>query len=75
MRGIKPHFIVNAIDCFEGSVTTFIESEKSRYGSQIEDMLGVSALQAIEARKSNNTQLLIDSHYTELTQINSPNCK
>ena len=67
--GIKPYFIINAIDHFEGNISDFMNAEKGRYGEQIEAMFGVSALKAIEARKTNNTQLLIDSHYTELTQL------
>lgn len=67
--GIKPYFIINAIDHFEGNISDFMNAEKGRYGEQIEAMFGVSALKAIEARKTNNTQLLIDSRYTELTQL------
>lgn len=68
-KGIKPYFIINATDQFDGSVASFIESEKKRYGSLISDMISVSARQAIEARKTNDAQLLIDSHSAELTQL------
>ncbi|MEG0439260.1 MAG: GTPase [Solibacillus sp.] len=66
---ITPHFIVNAIDQEDGDITSFIESEKSRYGHAIGDIVPVSALQALEARKTHDMQLLIDSRITELTQL------
>lgn len=68
-RGMKPYLIVNAIDEGGDVDASFIESEKVRYGMYIEQALGVSALKAVEARKTNDMQALIDSHYTELTQL------
>lgn len=68
-REVKPYFLVNAIDSFEGDIQAFIQSEKERYGQKIEDFLQISALQAIEAQKKNNTQLLIDSNYNEVITV------
>lgn len=68
-RDCKPHLIVNAIDETGDVDTNFIESEKARYGQYIDRIQAVSALKALEARKTNDTQLLIDSRYTELTQL------
>lgn len=67
-RKMKPHLIINAIDKDEDSAA-FVEAERARYGELIEDVLAVSAQTAMEARKSNDMQLLIDSRYTELTQL------
>ncbi|MEG0472153.1 MAG: GTPase [Solibacillus sp.] len=66
---IVPHFIVNGIDEAEGDVTQFIASEKARYGHLIGDVIAVSADQALEARKTHNMQLLIDSRITQLSQL------
>lgn len=68
-RGIKPHFIVNAIDSYEGNIMDFVKSEYNRYGNQISSMVAVSATKAIEASKTNNEQLKIDSQYYELLQL------
>lgn len=65
---MKPYLIVNAIDEQEESAA-FIEAEKVRYGELVEGAIGVSAQVAMAARKTNDTQLLIDSRYTELTQL------
>lgn len=67
-RDMKPYLIVNAIDSHEDTAA-FIDSEKARYGDLIEGALGVSSLLAMEARKTNDMQLMIDSHYTEFTQL------
>lgn len=68
-RNIKPYFIVNAIDECEQGIDTFISIERARYGDYISDIIGVSAKQALVARKTNNTQQLIDSRYTTFTQL------
>ncbi len=68
-RNIKPYFIVNAIDECEQGIDTFISMERARYGNYISDIIGVSAKQALVARKTNNTQQLIDSRYTTFTQL------
>lgn len=65
-RGIKPHFIINAIDSYEGEMEEFIQSESSRYGDQIQTMVAVSALKALEASLTNDEQLKIASQYDEL---------
>ncbi|MER1987302.1 MAG: dynamin family protein [Solibacillus sp.] len=67
-REMKPHLIINAIDGDERGAA-FTEDEQARYGEFIESTLGVSAQIAMEARKTNDMQLLIDSRYTELTQL------
>lgn len=68
-REIKPYFLVNAVDSFEGDIASFIKSEKSRYRQYVEDFLHISALQAIEARKNHDMQLLIDSNYTAVENL------
>lgn len=67
--GIHANVVINRIDEFEGNVTTFITEEKERYGDHIGEVVAVSALQALQARKTNNMQLLIDSRITQLTQL------
>ncbi|MEK4385853.1 dynamin family protein [Solibacillus sp. FSL W7-1464] len=68
-RGITAHLIVNGIDRVDGEVETFLEMEKERYGYFIGEDVPVSALKAQEARQTNNTQLLIDSRLTQLSQL------
>lgn len=65
----KPHVIVNAIDETDVEVQQFIASEKKRYGDKVDQIVAVSARLAMEARKTNDTQLLIDSKITELSQL------
>ena len=67
-RHMKPYVVVNAIDEFVYSAA-FIASENLRYSQYIENIIGVSALLANEARKTNNTQSLIDSNFTSFTQL------
>lgn len=67
--GHKPHVIVNAIDETNVDVKQFIASEKNRYGNKVGEIIAVSALLAMNARKTNDTQLLIDSKITELSQL------
>lgn len=67
--GHKPHLIVNGIDQTEINVNQFISSEIERCGDKIDETVSVSALLAMEARKTNTPQLLIDSKITELTQL------
>ncbi|WP_431030329.1 dynamin family protein [Lysinibacillus sp. LZ02] len=67
-RGMKPHFIINAIDDTE-NVAAFMQSESERYGGKIASMTAVSATQALEAAKTNNAQLFIDSKYGELHKL------
>lgn len=66
--GIHTNLVINRIDQFDGNVETFITNEKARYGEYIGEVVAVSALQALQARKTNNMQLLIDSRITQLTQ-------
>lgn len=67
--GRNVHLIVNGIDNMEESVESFIESEINRFGPYISEVVAVSALQALEARRTNDTQLLIDSRITQLSQL------
>lgn len=67
--GHKPHLIVNGIDEATKNVHQFIASEKERYGDKIGKTVAVSALLAMQARKTNDSQILIDSKITELTQL------
>lgn len=68
-QNIKPYFIVNAVDERAATTSDFMKEELARYGELCKEMLSVSALQAIEAKKTNNTQLLIDSNITQLAQL------
>lgn len=68
-NGISANLIVNGIDQIEGDVDAFIAGEKSLYGNQIAHVVAVSAHNALEARKTNDMQLLIDSRITQLTQL------
>ncbi|AMO85435.1 Dynamin family protein [Solibacillus isronensis B3W22] len=67
--GITAHLVVNGIDRVDGEVEAFLGVEKERYGYYIGEDVPVSALQAQEARKTNSTQLLIDSRITQLSQL------
>ena len=66
---LKPNIVVNAIDCYEGDVQDFIASEKQRYGQYVDRFIAVSALEAMEAAKVNDPQLLIDSNFTQFGQL------
>lgn len=68
-RNVRPYFILNATDSFNGKTDTFIQSEKERYGKYVEEFISVSALNAIKARRTNNMQMLIDSHQPDLIQL------
>lgn len=66
---IQPHIILNGIDESTSDVEQSFASEKARYGNKAGEFLGVSALNALKARKTNDTQLLIDSNITHLSQL------
>lgn len=68
-KGVTAHLVVNGIDQVDVEVETFLEAEKERYGYYIGEDIPVSALQALEARKTNSTQLLIDSRIMQLSQL------
>lgn len=68
-QNIKPYFVVNATDQRGIAASDFVKGELARYGELCKKMISVSAIQAIEAKKTNNTQLLIDSNITQLTQL------
>lgn len=65
-RGIKPYFLINMKEYHHEKLQEIIQTEQNRYGEYVEEFLGVSALQAIEAKHSHNMQLLIDSHINDL---------
>ncbi|MGN7478237.1 dynamin family protein [Solibacillus silvestris] len=67
--GIYAHLVVNGIDQMDGTAESFIEAEKKRYGAHLGEAVAVSALQALQARRTNDTQLLIDSRITQLSQL------
>ena len=67
--GIHANLVVNGIDQMDGDVDDFVMSEKNRYGKHIGQIVAVSALNALLARKTNDSQALIDSRITQLTQL------
>ena len=67
--GIQANLIVNGIDQMDGDVDAFVSAEKNRYEKHIGHIVSVSARSALEARKTNDSQLLIDSRITQLTQL------
>lgn len=67
--GIHPNLIVNGIDQIDGNLDEFVTAEKMRYGQHIGQIVAVSALMALQARKTNDSQALIDSRITQLTQL------
>ncbi|WP_042473021.1 dynamin family protein [Bacillus ndiopicus] len=68
-QNLKPYFVINAVDQRDAAASDFVKEELAKYGELCKDMLSVSAVQAIEAKKTNNTQLLIDSNITQLAQL------
>lgn len=68
-RGIKPYFIVNGIDQYEGNIHDFMQSENERYGNQVASMLAVSATLALEGSKMNDSQLIVHSQYDKLHEL------
>lgn len=67
--GITANLVVNGIDQLDHKVEQFIQEEKNVYGEHIGHAVAVSALQALQGRKTNNSQLLIDSRITQFTQL------
>lgn len=65
----KPYVIINAIDSYEGNIDTFIQQERAKYGQYVEDFIAISAKDAMEAAKQNDSQKLIDSNFTQLNQL------
>lgn len=65
----KPYFVINAKDAATRPTSLFIEKEKAVYGDLCQDMLAISARQALEAKKTNDTQAFIDSNITRLTEL------
>ena len=68
-RGIKPHFIINGIDHYEGNILDFMQSENERYGNHTASMLAVSAALALEGLKTKDSQLIVHSQYDELHKL------
>lgn len=50
-------------------MNAFVLAEKNRYDKYIGQIVAVSARNALEARKTNDSQMLIDSRITQLTQL------
>lgn len=67
--GITANLVINGIDQLDNNGESFIEEEKNVYGEYIGHSVVVSALNALQSRKTNNAQLLIDSRITQLTQL------
>ena len=65
----KPYILINAIDEVTQNVKSFIDEERSRYGEYVHDFQTISAKQAINSRKTNDTQDLIDSKATNVIQL------
>ena len=68
-RGIQPHLIINATDELEQNKMEFIKAQKEIVSSYVASVIPLSAKKAIEAKKTNNTQLLIDSQLMDLQQL------
>ena len=68
-QNIQPHIIVNATDDYKGNIQTFIEAEKERYGQFVTSFTTISSRLAIEAAKSNDSQLLNDSNFMQFSQL------
>lgn len=66
---MKPYVLINAIDELNGNIANFISSESNKYGSYVEQFIPISAKNAIEAKKKNQAQLLIDSNFTVYTDL------
>jgi Dynamin family len=77
--GKKPFFILNTSKYEDKIIEDFIASEKKRYGDFVEEFMGVSIQQAMEAKKSHNMQLYIDSHinvlHTKINHLSKQNIK
>ncbi len=66
-RHIKPRFIFNAID--EEDAAGFMASESIRYGNKAGSMNAVSARLALEAARTQDSQMLEKSGYLELLEL------
>ncbi|MFJ7662593.1 dynamin family protein [Lysinibacillus sp. NPDC097162] len=64
-KGVVPLCIVNAIDT-NNNTEAFISSEKKRIGHLISDFVPVSAIDAIEAQRTENKELWHQSQYDNL---------
>lgn len=70
-KGKEPLCVVNAIDIKTTEPEAFIASEKSRFGHLINNFVTVSAMNALEAQRTENDTLWEESQYAELmAQIN-----
>lgn len=68
-RGFSPRIIANAIDELTTNRHETIKALKDKVSPFIQSFTAVSARDAIEAKKTNNTQLLIDSQFVELQRV------
>jgi hypothetical protein len=64
-KGVVPLCIVNAIDT-NNNTEAFISSEKERIGHLISDFVPVSAIDALEAQRTENKELWHQSQYDNL---------
>lgn len=65
----KPYIVVNGIDAYEGNIQSFIDQEALRYGEYVQSFITISAKQAMEAARENDSQKLIDSNFTQFRQL------
>lgn len=65
-KGKKPSILLNLKEYDVNTLSEIIEKEKKRYGKYVQEYIGVSALQAINAKRSHDMQLFIDSHINDL---------
>lgn len=68
-RGISPRLVVNAIDELTTNRHEKIKELKDHISPFVQSFTAISASEAIEAKKSNNAQLLIDSQIVELQHL------
>lgn len=68
-RGMQPHMIVNAIDEVTTNRHEVVNHLKEKLLPFVQSFTAVSAENAIEAKKTNNMQLLIDSQFVELQRL------
>lgn len=65
----KPVVIVNKTDQMAQGVNTFIKEEAMKYGHAVTAFYTMSAYQAFEAKRMNNTQQFIDSNITAVQSL------
>lgn len=68
-RGHRPRIIANAIDELQTKRHETIKALQDKLSPYVQTFTAISASEAIEAKKTNNAQLLIDSQFVELQQL------